>query len=53
MAYVDEAINEKFVTSIDIKKDPAAATAKSEKRPNPYKLPQFIPFAYATFLEYS
>ncbi len=39
IAYVDEAINEKFVTSIDIKKDPAAATAKREKRPNPYKLP--------------
>lgn len=38
-AYVDEAINEKFVTYMDIKKDPATATENNERRPNPYRLP--------------
>ncbi len=38
-AYVDEAIKEKFVTSIEMRNDPAAATENNENNPNPYKLP--------------
>ena len=38
-AYVEVAINEKFVIYIDIKNDPAVATANKENNPNPYKLP--------------
>ena len=38
-AYVDEAIKEKFAISIEIRKDPAAATENSEKSPKPSKFP--------------
>lgn len=38
-AYVDEAISEKSVTYIDIRKDPAAATENNENSPNPSRLP--------------
>jgi hypothetical protein len=38
-AYVEEAINEKLVIYIEIKKDPAAATENKENNPKPSRLP--------------